>query len=65
MHTDENKALAWQNNQCHATQIMARPHEPQPSYPSLHPTGLAPTPWTPLSCGMAGWWQINSILANI
>ena len=35
---------------------------PQPSYPA-HQGWLA-TPSTPLSCGMASGWQINSILAN-
>ena len=28
-------------------------------------SGLAGHPWTPLNCGMAGCWQINSILSNI
>ena len=28
------------------------PHQPQPSYPA--PQGWLATPWTPLSCGMAG-----------
>ena len=36
---------------------------PKPSYPA--PQGWLATPWTPLSCGMAVCWQVNSILANI
>ena len=36
------------------------PFSPEPSYPA-HLAGS----WTPLSCGMAGCWQIHSILANI
>ena len=43
--------------------LIARPpHEPQPTYPE--PQGWPATPSTPLSCGMAGCWQINYILAN-
>ena len=42
--------------------IVRPPHEPQPSYPA--PQGWLATPSTPLSCGMASCWQINSILAN-
>ena len=38
------------------------PMRPQPSYPA--PQGWLSTPSTPLSCGMASCWQINSILAN-
>ena len=39
------------------------PMSPQPSYPA--PQGWMATSWTPLSCDMAGCWQINSILASI
>ena len=35
---------------------------PQPSNPA--PQGWLATPSTPLNCGMASCWQINSILAN-
>ena len=35
---------------------------PQPSYPA--PQGWLATPSTPLNCGMASCWQIDSILAN-
>ena len=35
---------------------------PQPSYPA--PQAWLANPSTPLSCGMASCWQINSILAN-
>ena len=46
------------NSQSH--KIARTPHEP--------PTILSGTPeleWIPLSCGMVGCWQINSILASI
>ena len=43
--------------------IIARPpHDPW-AILSFTP-GLAGCPFDPLSCGMAGCWQINSILAN-
>ena len=35
-----------------------------PSHPIQHPRGWLTTPSTPLSCGMASCWQINSIWAN-
>ena len=44
---------------CRLTHSQTTPSAP--SHPLQHPR----LGWTPLSCGMVGCWQINSILANI
>ena len=57
-----NGDFKWAPHCGSATDIQAIAMSPQPSYPA--PQGWLATPSTPLSCGMASCWQINSILAN-